>query len=69
MVNNNKPIKNEYMQFIYCYLMRKCMKRTMLRKKMDKPQPTWVMMVRLLRSELEMVSFRGVCKGAKNTKY
>lgn len=47
----------------YCfhYLIRKCMKRTMLRKNMDMPQPTWVMMVRFFRSELGMVSLR-VCK-------
>lgn len=50
------------------YLIRKCMKRTMLRKSMDKPQPTWVMIVRLFRSVLEMVVFGGACTETnKNT--
>lgn len=44
------------------YLERKCMKRTMARKNMESPQPTWVMIVRFLKSESEMVSLRGVCK-------
>lgn len=40
------------------------MKRTMERKKMEKPQPIWVIMVRFFRSELEMVSLEA-CKNQK----
>lgn len=43
------------------------MKRTIPRKNMDMPQPAWVMMVRVFRSELE-ISFGGVCKGVYKKK-
>lgn len=41
------------------------MKSTMLRKSIDNPQPTCVIMVRFFRSELEVVSLRGACKEQK----
>lgn len=44
------------------------MKRTMPRKNTDKPQPNCVMIVRVLRSELEIVSLRGVCKIKQHKK-
>lgn len=54
-------------RFTWCrvYLKRKWMKRTAARNSMDKQQPTWVMIVSLFRSELEMVSLRGVWREEK----
>jgi len=42
------------------------MKRTMERKNKEKPQPTWVIVVRFFRSELDMVTLGGACKKSKN---